>query len=141
MSRGDSGPPPSGSGAGLSLDGAIGVEVIWPWLASTGAGLAFFAFLVRRRREYEPVAAAAMASATPTATAVASPAVAQPVPRLTLPPMRELIPPVDHGLLADAEARPDLRPEEVGVPRWLRPSVRAARFDGVRDRPRLNWDG
>jgi hypothetical protein len=96
------------------------------------------ALLGRRRRAEEPVLTAAVAVR---ATDAAFPAEAQPLPRVALPPMRELIPPVDRGLLGDREAVPEIRPEEVGIPRWLRPSVRAARFDGMRDGPRLGWDG
>jgi hypothetical protein len=57
--------------------------------------------------------------------------------------MRELIPPVDRDLLRDGEDEraASVPLDEVGVPRWLRPSVRAARFEGSRDvYRRLDWN-
>lgn len=58
--------------------------------------------------------------------------------------MRELIPPVNPAILADEESLDDEdgprgKPEEQGIPRWLRPSVREARFANDRDRPRNTW--
>lgn len=116
------------------------VEVLAPYLAATGIGLGWYFVLMRRRTPGEPVAAgAALASGA----AVAQEAVTVPDPpsHAVLPPMRELIPPVDPNLLADPDEGGGADPSEVGVPRWLRPSVRAARFADSRDRPRLTWDG
>jgi hypothetical protein len=76
-----------------------------------------------------PVAPAAQLA--PEVHPAASP---DPMPTVTpLPSMRELIPAVDPHLLAEpVDERTQVAPDEVGVPRWLRPSVRAARFDGSR---------
>ena len=57
-----------------------------------------------------------------------------------LPPMRELIPPVNPDLLSDGDgggAGPN--PDEAGIPRWLRPSVREARFADGRNHRRSSW--
>lgn len=91
-------------------------------VSATAAGLAFFMFLVRRRRHTrgEP---ARMTLATATATAAPAP-----VERVTpLPPMRELIPPVNPNLLSEGEEPVGPLPDEAGLPRWLRPSVRNGR--------------
>ncbi|MCV0402885.1 MAG: hypothetical protein K5924_04130 [Chloroflexi bacterium] len=55
-----------------------------------------------------------------------------------LPAMRELIPPIDAALLGGDDERSETPPEEADIPRWLRPSVRQARFTGDRDR-RPDW--
>jgi hypothetical protein len=96
------------------------VRALLAYLTATAAGLALFVALVRRRTHAEP--------------ASASIPLAAPLPpehdehRVTpLPPMRELIPPVDPTLLSDADERVGPLPGEAGVPRWLRPSLRAAR--------------
>jgi hypothetical protein len=47
--------------------------------------------------------------------------------------MRELIPPVDPDLLRDPEEASGPAATEAGIPRWLRPSVRHARFRDSRD--------
>ncbi len=59
-----------------------------------------------------------------------------------LPPMRELIPPVNPALLDDDgrdEGDERRASGEEGIPRWLRPSVRAARFANDRDHRRSDW--
>jgi hypothetical protein len=108
-----------------------------PWamvvigLASLGVLLLF---ALGRRRDDE--------SGSATATVVTSTS-ADEVPAVTpLPPMRELIPPVDPYLLDEADERPARPAAEVGVPRWLRPSVREARFrDDRNHRPAPgHWD-
>ena len=77
--------------------------VVGGWATATAGGLALFLFLApRRRREDEP------AMVTPDA-AVDTPEVPVPPPPGPLPPSGPVL------------------PDEVGVPRWLRPSVRAAR--------------
>lgn len=92
------------------------------YLSATAAGLAFFTFLVRRRTPQEP----AMQSVA-LAAADSPPASAPPDHRVTpLPPMRELIPPVNPYLL-DVEERPGPLAGEADLPRWLRPSVRSGR--------------
>jgi hypothetical protein len=81
--------------------------VVGGWATATAGGLALFLFLAtRRRREEEPelaVAGAGTAVAETNSEDIAPPP-SKPVPQSTLVP-----------------------PDEVGVPRWLRPSVRAAR--------------
>ena len=92
------------------------------YLSATAAGLAFFAFLIRRRRPPEP----AMQGVALPATA-SEPSSAPNEHRVTpLPPMRELIPPVNPYLL-DVEERPGPVAGEADLPRWLRPSVRSGR--------------
>ena len=82
--------------------------VVSGWATATGGGLALFLFLAtRRRREEEPALAVAGAG-----TAAVETNATQDV----TPPQSEPLPPVATVL-----------PDEVGVPRWLRPSVRAAR--------------
>ena len=54
-----------------------------------------------------------------------------------LPDMRELIPPVDPRLLEGDAVSGEPAAGEADIPRWLRPSVREARFAG--DRDRRNW--
>ena len=76
------------------------------------------------------------ALATAAATAGAEVADAA-VPSVTpLPPMRDLIPPVDPTLLDDDGDRVEPRPDEVNTPRWLRQSLREARFTEHRYRER-----
>ena len=112
------------------------------YLTATTAGLAFFVLLMRSPRW--PSGAAASAARVP-AMAITSPAVPEGAPTAAptsgkvtpLPPMRELVPPVDPDLLRDSdETRPS--PEEARVPRWLRPSVRDARGGATELRHR-NW--
>ncbi|MEP7041068.1 MAG: hypothetical protein ABI864_05770 [Chloroflexota bacterium] len=77
--------------------------VVGGWATATAGGLALFLFLApRRRREDEP------AMVTPDAA----------MDTLEVP-----VPPPPRPLPQSAVVPPD----EVGVPRWLRPSVRAAR--------------
>jgi hypothetical protein len=96
------------------------------WTVTTFAGLALFLFLVRRReaRPEHPMPAMAI-SASSAEGAIA--------PMTPLPPIRELVPPIVPGLLGGQDPVPAPAPEEVGIPRWLRPSVREARFSGSRD--------
>jgi hypothetical protein len=106
--------------------------------------------LARRRSHDEPAAAGMAASAASSQAAI--PAIPVSVPLADdgpvaavrpLPPMRELIPPVDPSLLdEDDPSQPAAgagRPDEEGIPRWLRPSVREARFANDRDHRRSNW--
>lgn len=83
--------------------------VVGGWATATAGGLAMFLVLVaRRRREEEPAMAVAGAGTDASAGTDAAEEVA--------PPPSEPLP--QSALVA---------PDEVGVPRWLRPSVRAAR--------------
>jgi hypothetical protein len=93
------------------------------YLVSTGTGLAFYVFLLRRR----PVARSSMGQLMVAMEPAAAPAsVTAPLHVTPLPPMRELIPPV-VDLLSDAGDTVGTPPDEVGIPRWLRPSLRAGR--------------
>jgi hypothetical protein len=115
------------------------------------------AVLARRRtvQEHAP-SVAASAAASPAGSSVTaggpdapagspadpSRATEGPIPPVRpLPPMRELVPPVDLSLLdgTDGPAGPRVVPGEEGVPRWLRPSVREARFAGDRTTRRSSW--
>ena len=111
---------------GLQIDAGL-MGILVAYLSATAAGLAFFVFLMRRRRDVEP----ALVVATPEATisVAAPPEIAAPSTRRVtpLPPMRELIPPVNPNLLHEDDEAAGPLPNEVGVPRWLRPSLRAAR--------------
>ena len=112
------GPKPSAFGD-IEL-GLFGTVIAY--LSATAAGLVFFAFLVRRRSASDP---APLTVAF--ATAAASPASAADERRVTpLPPMRDLIPPVNPHLL-DVEEAPGPLASEAALPRWLRPSVRSGR--------------
>ena len=98
---------------------------VWAYLWATAAGLTLFVFLVRRRKASEPgtpgMLSVAMApSAVPAASSESDHRVTP------LPPMRELIPPVNPYLL-DVEERPGPVAGEADLPRWLRPSVRSGR--------------
>ena len=125
-----------------SIGGSGGPAPDWllPWvLLGTVSGGLFFVLARRRRHTDEP----APTTITATATAAAATAVSAegPVPAVTpLPPMRELIPPVDPNLLRDADDDPRPRDDEADIPRWLRPSVRQARFQGSRYTRNDNWD-
>jgi hypothetical protein len=103
------------------------------------AGLGIFLlFALRRRRDDDSGATATVAAST-----LAASTNADELPAVTpLPPMRELVPPVDPHLLDETDDAPKPRADEVGVPRWLRPSVREARFRGDRSYgPRLDrWN-
>ncbi len=111
------------------------------YLSATAAGLAFFMFLVRRRSDIQPEAAGmTLATATATATAPASSASGSAERRVTpLPPMRELIPPVNPNLLTEGEEPIGPAPGEAALPRWLRPSVRNGRRTRNPDRLR-GWE-
>lgn len=106
-------------------------------LVAAVAGGLFTLLIVGARRRRHPVPAAPMA-------AVAPPLAAHTAPRTDdfhvtpLPSMRELIPPVDPGMLLEEDERGEPLPDEADLPRWLRPSVREARFKGDRDR-RPDW--
>jgi hypothetical protein len=103
------------------------------------------AALARRRsgRESEPASAVAGAGAGSGAAAIAPVPLPDdgPIPMVRpLPPMRELIPPVNPDLLNDeAGGSAEPNPDEAGIPRWLRPSVREARFAHDRDHRRSGW--
>lgn len=124
--------PGAGAGSlGPGVDGSFRLPIpseLVAYLVLTAAGIGFFLFLVRRRHAEEgdpAVAAAVGGSQVPGGpTDVVTP----------LPPMRDLVPPVDPDLLRDPDDLPGPQAGEAGIPRWLRPSVRAARFDGMRDR-------
>jgi hypothetical protein len=113
---------------------------------TAGLGLLLLAgMLARRRSERERVPSLAHAGPT----IVGADGLTTPVPLpddgtvphvRPLPPMRELIPPVNPALLLEDDGeRSDPNPEEAGIPRWLRPSVREARFANDRDHRRTGW--
>jgi hypothetical protein len=109
--------------------------------AVTAAALVLLWLLVRQRRRTEPTAAAALAAASATASAATEAVGAAAVAPVTpLPPMRELIPPVDASLLDDEGDRVQPRANEANTPRWLRQSLREARFEDHRYRER-SWAG
>lgn len=127
----------------IGRDGPFAVAgILATYLTATAAGLAFFALLMRSPRW--PSSATAPGARLP-ALAMAAPAVPAGAPitaptagKVTpLPRMRELVPPVDPDLLRDPDET-RLSPEEAGVPRWLRPSVRDARGGATELRHR-NW--
>ena len=96
------------------------------YCAATAAGLAFFVFLVRRRRD--PDEGLVRMTLAPAAARLPGPAAAPPEMRVTpLPPMRDLIPPVNPNLLSEGEEPAGPLPGEAAIPRWLRPSVRDGR--------------
>ena len=113
-------------------------------------GMLLVAILLARRRSHrgEPVAAGVAAvQAVPSIPTIP---VSVPIPDdgpvhavRPLPPMRELIPPVNPALLDEEEVGGEgdgaRAPDEKGIPRWLRPSVREARFANDRDHRRSNW--
>ena len=132
---------------GALLDG--GTAPFMPLVAfsvTTAGGLALFFLLLRKRRSEESPGQQLLAAAIPhggsrstsgpawdppAAAVSAAPPVNQPGAPRALPPMRDLIPPIDYDLLRDPDAPAGPAPDEVGVPRWLRPSVRSARFGEV----------
>lgn len=113
-----------------------------PWLVGyllmTGAGLGIYFALVRRRTDPDPAPAFATAMAgsdaaagsagEPGAVDASSMAGSLPAPN---PAATSLLRPDDEDNGTD--------PDEAGVPRWLRPSVRRARQEGVRYPSRDGW--
>lgn len=92
-------------------------------LAAAMAGVALWLLAGRRRRRQAPAAAhAGAAGVAQTDTSSDQPTTVTP-----LPPMRELVPPVNVVMLDEESARVEPRPDEVDMPRWLRPSLREAR--------------
>ena len=123
---------------------------------TTVAGLAFFFILLRTRRGSTLASPPLMTAPIPATRvgAAASPASAL-APALAgsrtdsedttatsrvspLPPMRDLIPPIDYDLLRDPDERAGPAAGEANIPRWLRPSVRAGRF-GEEPKRRRDW--
>ncbi len=132
-------PPAQGGGVIGSITDPSGGNLAMLLAVGTGLGMLIWLGL-RRRRAAQDVVVASASSAGVTAGALAAAAVIDPEDYhvTPLPSMRELIPPVDPGILG-GDVEPDgPRPEEAAVPRWLRPSVREARFAGDRDR-RRDW--
>lgn len=125
-------PADGGSDASSTAPASAFPGILAAYLGMTAAGLVFFAFLMRSpigpgsgpaRLARIPATAVGAPPGTLTPAAEAAAAVGRVTP---LPPMRELVPPVDPDLLRDPDdGGPS--PEEAAVPRWLRPSVRAAR--------------
>ncbi|HEU5324558.1 MAG TPA: hypothetical protein VFV59_01635, partial [Candidatus Limnocylindria bacterium] len=115
------------------------------FVATTAGGLTLFFLLIRRRRptDPEPQPAAVTESAASATLARLDqdipPATSSDAPiKLNLPPIRELVPPLDPYLLEDPDERVGPSPDEAGIPRWLRPSVRYARTGPIELRQR-NW--
>ena len=97
------------------------------------AGLVLFLVLSnRRRREPSPVQLAVAAAAPVDAAAELAPNKVTP-----LPPMRELIPPVDHNLLRDDQGD-EVSDDDARLPRWLRTDVQSARR-GPNELRSRNW--
>lgn len=127
--------PDSAGGLGSPASRAPDWLLPWVLLGIVSGGLFFV--LARRRHTDEPPPT----TITATAAAVTAVSAEGPVPAVTpLPPMRELIPPVNPDLLRDADDDPRAREDEADIPRWLRPSVRQARFQGSRYTRNDNWD-
>lgn len=93
-------------------------------LAAALAGFGLWLVAGRRRRR-DPSGAVQVPAAGADATAAAG----DEAPTVTpLPPMRELVPPVNVLHLGDdGGGRVEPAPDEVDMPRWLRPSLRHAR--------------
>lgn len=115
-------------------------------------GMLLVAILLARRRSHhdEPLAAGVTATAAHADASIPTIPLSVPIPDdgplpavRPLPPMRELIPPVNPALLDEEEVGDERDgprgPDEQGIPRWLRPSVREARFANDRDHRRSNW--
>ena len=124
-------PDDLGFGPRLSLP-----DWLLPYVVLTSAGIGWFLFLVGRRRSADSGPATGMAAVR---AAVGSGSQVAPAVT-TLPPMRELIPPVDPNLLREADEDAGPRPDEADIPRWLRPSVREGRNRGSRYVRNDNWD-
>ncbi|HEU4864051.1 MAG TPA: hypothetical protein VFU44_09840 [Candidatus Limnocylindria bacterium] len=104
------------------------------------AGLVLFVVLSnRQRRERSPVQITATVATPADAQPVAAPASAEAEPRKVtpLPPMRELIPPVDPDLLRDDEVD-EVSEDDARLPRWLRTDVQSARR-GPNELRSRNW--
>lgn len=104
------------------------------------AGLVLFVVLSnRRRREPAPVQITATVATPAEAQPVAAPPSAEAEPRKVtpLPPMRELIPPVDPDLLRDDEVD-GVSEDDARLPRWLRTDVQSARR-GPNELRSRNW--
>lgn len=126
-------PPVTGGPGPKSPDGTpdapVGLGVAFA-AGLTGFALWFVAGRRRRRDGGAPLPAGASVELTTTAGDEA--------PMVTkLPPMRELVPPVNVVMIDEPDTHVPPRPDEVDMPRWLRPSLRQARRDGSRDR---RWD-
>jgi len=127
-------------------DGGSPVGLILSVTAAMGMLLAAVLLASRRSHRDEPATAggaAASVDATIPTIPLDGPAPDDgPIPAVRpLPPMRELVPPVNPALLDEedgpaAGGGPGGALDEHGVPRWLRPSVRAARFANDRDHRR-----
>jgi hypothetical protein len=91
-------------------------------MAAALAGVGLWLVAGRRRRHETPAGAQAAAGAGLTDTAGDEPPIVTP-----LPPMRELVPPVNVVMLDEGSDRVEPRPDEADMPRWLRPSLREAR--------------
>jgi hypothetical protein len=107
---GASSAPPGGGGL-PKLDGGGSSLMIAAWVTTTVGGLALFMFLAPRRRTLLTRNAAA---AMPMAPSVAA-------------PPASLAPPVTPEPRVSKERSSD---DEANMPRWLRPSVQAARHGG-----------
>jgi hypothetical protein len=104
------------------------------------AGLVLFVVLSnRQRREPAPVQITATVATRADAQPVAAPASAEAEPRKVtpLPPMRELIPPVDPDLLRDDDVD-EVSEDDARLPRWLRTDVQSARR-GPNELRSRNW--
>jgi hypothetical protein len=120
--------------AGFAPDSALPLPMMAALLA-TIAGLGFSWLALRRRSEPEPSTVTATAS-----TDAASSGPEAVVHVSPLPPMRELIPPVAASLLEEEDDRIAPREDEANTPRWLRQSLREARFTDHRYRERGSYD-
>ena len=139
-----------------TLDDLATIGILASFGLTTVGGLALFFVLLRTRRGNPlappPLMAAQIPSASVGAAAspvqVHAPAMPAPAPdsvdgagtpRVSpLPPMRELIPPIDYDLLRDPDERGGPAANEADIPRWLRPSVREGRF-GAEQTRRRDW--
>lgn len=99
-------PSDPGGAAGLGTTDRLGSFplLMGAWMTATAGGLAIFLLLAPRRRTPNEPALAVADQGSAVAEAEAAPDPPQPVPQSDLVP-----------------------PDEVNMPRWLRPSVRAAR--------------
>ncbi|HEX5040929.1 MAG TPA: hypothetical protein VFW95_12430 [Candidatus Limnocylindria bacterium] len=132
---------PSGKAAGFAggLEGTLNDLLRITGVVAVAAMVLLWLLIRQRRRDEPATAAAALAAAAPTATATTPEAAAEAAsvaPVTPLPPMRELIPPVDPTLLDDDGDRVQPRADEANTPRWLRQSLREARFADHRYRER-----